>query len=175
MFKTFIYFLLIIFFLALNISLPKFNGAGPNLMLLLTVAYAFRKDNPDYLWIAFFSGLLLDIYSNVFFGTYTLSFLLIGVGINYATRMFFSADPSLVYFGIVAAIASLMLVGLLYILNSVGIHFQNGLTLLPTIYLKQKIWIDLALNLLLIGPVYYISSFVEKILEDSEKRNASFN
>ncbi|GAC1412282.1 MAG: hypothetical protein NVSMB66_0910 [Candidatus Doudnabacteria bacterium] len=174
MFKALLYFLLIIILLALSITSVKFFGMGPNFLFLLTIVYAFQKNNPDYLWLAFFSGLMLDIYSNVFFGTYILSFLLISVSINYATRIFFSADPSVVYLGLMTAISSLMLVGLLFIFNSLAIRFQSDIMVLPTIYLKQKIWIDLAFNLVFLGPIYYLSGVVEGVIISNSKRRESF-
>ncbi len=171
MIKVLIYFLSIIVLLALNVVFPKFYYGVPNFLLLLVVVYAFRKDNPDYLWIAFGAGFFLDLYSNSFFGTYTISFILISVIINYTTRSFFSADPSIVYFAIVTAVSNLMLVGMLFLFSSIGMRFQPGLSEVSGVYLNQKIWIDLFFNIVFVAPVYYLSSVNERIIEHYSRQN----
>jgi rod shape-determining protein MreD len=173
MFKILVYFFSLTVIFALNMVFFKFHGSMPNLLFLLVIVYSFRKDNPDFIWLAFFAGLLLDLYSNVFFGTYTVSFMIIALGINYTTRSFFSAEPSVVYFGLVAAVSSLVLVGLLFILNSVGVYFQRNLGVTPTVYLNQKIWLDLLFNLIFVGPIFYLSSSIEDFLENHAKRNSN--
>ncbi|MDB4940027.1 MAG: rod shape-determining protein MreD [Candidatus Doudnabacteria bacterium] len=170
--KFLLYFFSIILLLALNIVFPTIRSSTPNFLFLFVVVNAFRKNNQDFLWLAFFSGLMLDIYSNVFFGTYTLSFMIIAVIISYTTKIFFSADPSIVYFGSVAAVSNLLLIGLVFIMNTVGVHIQSNLGRIPALYLGQKIWIDLFLNLIFVGPIYYLSSVIERIIEDNAKRSA---
>ena len=169
--KIVTYFLAIVFLLALNIVFPTLRASTPSFLFLLVVIYAFRLDNPGYLWFAFFSGLMLDVYSNVFFGSYILSFLIIALLINYTTRTFFSADPSLFYVATVIAVSNLILVGLLYFINSIGMRFDASVTPLSGVYLGGKIWFDVILNLVFAAPMYSFTIWIDRIVEHFERKN----
>ncbi len=168
--KFLTYFIAVIFLTALNIVFPNLRSSTPNFLFLLVIIYAFRQDTPGYLWLAFFSGLMLDVYSNVFFGTYILSFMIIALLINYTTRTFFSADPSIIYVGAVIIVANLILVGLLYFINSIGVRFDSAVIPLSGQYLGNKIWIDVILNLVFAAPVFAFSLWIDRIARHYENK-----
>ncbi len=169
--KFLVYFFTFSVLLALNVVLPKAGASAPNLLFLLVIIFAFRQDSSEYLWLAFFSGLLLDIYSSTFFGTYTLSFLFLALIINYTTRTFFSAEPELNYMAMVVGLSYLLLVGLVYLINSIGSRIQPDLVALSGVYLNQKIWLDLVLNLIFAAPVYYIAIVDQRLIKGFKKKN----
>ncbi len=172
MFKTFIYFCTLIILLALNIVFPRIAASAPNFLFLLTVIYAFRQNKNEFLWLAFFSGLLLDIFSATFFGTYLLAFLIIAMIINYTTRTFFSADPTVPYIAAVVAVAYLLLVGLIYLSNSIAAHYSPMILPLAGVYLNAKIFIDLLLNLIFAPLVYFLAIFIDNLIAKYQKNSA---
>ncbi len=173
--KLLIYIATVVLLLAANIALPFSHYAAPNFLFLLILFLAFQKDNDDFLWVAFFSGLLLDTVSAPIFGSYLLGFLLIAMIVNYATRTLFSADPNPVYIGGIIIIANLILVSLLYLTNTIAYDFHNIATPLSPIYLRQKIWLDVILNLIFAVPIYFLVSWEEGIIQRREAQNKISN
>lgn len=163
--KLVVYFAAIILLLTVQAAMPHWQGAVPHLLFLFALFCAFSKYNEDYLWVAFFSGLALDIYSGSLFGSYAFSFLIIVFAVNYTTRTFFSSDPHLFYMALVIAVSFLMLVGLLYLINSFG----SSIAVLSPAYLSRKIWLDLLLSLIFAGPVFMLNLFAEKIIMKKEQ------
>lgn len=162
--KLLVYFFTVVILLALNAVFPHVGASAPNFLFLLVVIFAFRQDGYEYLWLAFFAGLLLDVYSGTFFGTYMLSFLFLALIINYTTRTFFSADPSVNYIAVVVAVSYLTLVGLIYLMNSIGVRIDGNFSPISAIYLNNKIWLDLLLNLVFAAPIYYVALLDERLL-----------
>lgn len=162
--KFLVYLFTLIMLLALNVSFPAtFRNIAPNFLFLLVVFYAFRKDNPDFLWIAFFAGLLLDIYGGNFFGSFTLGFLLIGALVNFTTRTFFTADPSIEFTSLIVAGSSVLLALFLFVLNFVAARLHwAAYPISPRIF-AGKVWLDLLLNLIFAAPIYYLTVMNDKI------------
>lgn len=171
--KVVIYAITVILLLALSIVFPKIGASAPSFLFLLTAVYAFRKDDSDYLWLAFFSGLALDLYSNTFLGIFALAFLITAFIINYTTRAFFSSDLSFGYIGVIVSLAYLLVVGLVYIFNSTAIRFGTALPISGE-YLTTKIWLDLFLNLIFVAPIYFLSLLTDRLINYYSKDEGSF-
>lgn len=164
--KIITYALCIIILLALNIVFPKTTASAvPNFLFLLVVIYSFNQESNDFLWLAFCAGLMLDVTSNTFFGTYTVSFLLIAMIINYTTRTFLVADPSIGYMAVVILVSNLLLIGLIYIINSVGIKLNSQTLPISSLYLREKIWSDIILNLIFAWPIYWVTRWNQRVIE----------
>lgn len=161
--RIIVYFLAVVLLLAINATMPFFRQSAPNLLFLLVIFMAFRQDSVDFLWVAFFAGLILDVYSAPIFGSYLFSFLILAMIVNTTTRTFFSADPNLIYIATVIVISYLMLVGMIYILNALAFQFHNIVEPLSPLYLSQKIWFDLILNLIFAMPVYFLTQYLDQI------------
>ena len=155
--------------LGLNIVFPKIAGAAPNFLFLFAVFYAIRKDDPVFLWLAFFAGILLDVYSGSLFGSNTLAFLIISFIINYTTRTFLTADPTPEFISVVIIISYIILIGLLYLFDSFGLRFGWTAYHISPEYITLKIWLDIALNLIFALPVYYLVVFNDRIITKYEK------
>lgn len=163
MLKIFIYLFTVIFLFSINAVLPPARSGMPNLLFLLVIFYSFRSEDAAFLWPAFFSGLLLDIYGNYYFGVFTLSFLVIALLVNYLTRTFFISDPSIGFMSAVVFFSYLILVGSFYLANSAAYSLHLALHKADIIYLKEKIWIDLLLNLIFALPVFFLAEMNDRI------------
>lgn len=170
MFKLFIYAFSLVVLLALNVVFPPIFTAVPNFLFLVVVFLSFQRDKSDFLWIALFSGFLIDVYSGTFFGTYTISFLFLAFLISQTSGTFLSADPSVPYMAVVIVVAYLLLVGMVFLLNAVGLKFNPNAIPLSDVYLTKKIWFDVILNLIFAFPVYTLITFLQKIIAKKENR-----
>lgn len=162
--KTIIYAIIIILLLALGASLPQVSTGAVNWLFLFAAITAFRHEGNDFLWLAFFSGLALDLYSGGFFGTYAISLLIVAFFINYTTRTLLSAEPSVPYVAVVIAVSYLIFVGLVYMSNSLGVQLQHRALPISAAYLNRKIWLDIAFNLIFAAPVYYLSLMSDRLI-----------
>ncbi len=162
--RAIIYAIIIILLLALGAALPQASAGAVNWLFLFSAITAFRRDENDFLWLAFFSGFALDVYSGGFFGTYIFSFLIVALLINYTTRTLLSSEPSVQYIAVVVSVSYLVFVGLVYIINSLGVQLQPSALQISPVYLDRKIWIDLLLNLIFAAPVYYLSLMSDRIV-----------
>ena len=80
--KYLIYIVAIIFLVGLNLGLfnnLQFFGQIPNLPLLFTLFAALEKKDYDFFFVAFICGIFLDFYSASFFGSFTISLLLVAL------------------------------------------------------------------------------------------------
>lgn len=161
--KIIIYFLTILILLSLNITMPKFGQGVPNFLFLFVLLLAFKQEGSDFLWVAFFSGLLLDIFAAPVFGSYLFSFMILAMIVNTTTRTLFSADVNMVYMGIVIFISNLLLVGMIYLINALAFQFHNASAPLSPLYLSQKIWLDVILNLVFAIPIYYLIHYLDRL------------
>jgi rod shape-determining protein MreD len=166
--RPLVYLITILLLLSLNIVWPGIKGAVPNFLFLLVVFSAFKKDDADFIWVAFFSGLLLDSSSHIFFGSYTISFLLVALMINYATRIFFKKDISIPLMILIVGFSFIVLVSLVYFMSSMTSSYQHGTYVLPIVYLTKKIWFDLILNIVFAAPIYFLLVFIERNILKSE-------
>jgi rod shape-determining protein MreD len=171
--KFLIYTFTIIILLSFNIVFPPILGATPNFLFLLVIFYAFRQEKTTFLWLAFFSGLMLDLTTHFVFGSFTLSFLLVAFLINYSTRFLFTADVSGVFMVIATVFSYLLLVGMLYLFSSIALSLELTTKLLPAVYLHQKVWLDLVLNLIFAVPIYILTQRIEKIILNIDSRNVN--
>lgn len=169
--KYLIYFLVLVALAAVNMVFPPIYGAVPNFLFLFVVFYSFHQDKTTFIWLAFWSGLILDLSSGFFFGSWTISFLLVALIVNYATKIFFATDVSRLFMVIVSAVAYLVLVGLLYLFNTlianIGLIDQQ----IPLIYLQQKVWFDIILNFIFAIPIYLLTEYISRTILESESRN----
>ncbi len=62
-------------------SLPL-AGQVPNLLFLFVLCFVLEKKDYDFFFVAFFTGLFLDLYATGFFGGWTLGLLLVVVALH---------------------------------------------------------------------------------------------
>ena len=61
------------------LPLMAFHGISPNLMLLLSVSFAFLRGTKHGVLMGFCVGLLQDLATGTFFGVHVFSYMLIGL------------------------------------------------------------------------------------------------
>jgi rod shape-determining protein MreD len=162
--KPLLYTLAAVVLYAVNTVLPQPFTGSVNLLLLFTVCAALSDDGSSFLWAAFISGLLLDASSGLAFGSYTVAFLLTALLIRYATQTAFTADFSLGTLAGAVAGSYFFTVAVLYAASLVAARYSATPALSP-LFVTRKIWIDLALDLLLAYPVYALVRVIDQFVE----------
>lgn len=108
------------------LTLIAYRGIGPDLMLLLTVSYAFLRGMRHGALMGFSTGLLQDLATGTFLGIHAFSQLLIGMFFGRFSDRVFKEQFFLPVFASVAAIVAnyfilaLLMVLLGYRFNLVG-------------------------------------------------------
>ena len=160
----FVYLLTLILLFALNGAFPTLKyGAAPNFLFLFAILFALKKDNRGFLWIAFFSGLLLDLFSGGFFGAFTLAMLLVCALAAYTAATLFTIDLSIEARSILVAAANLIFVLVLFIINLATFKFNLAPNQISPQIFAGKVWLDLILNLIFAMPIYYLLLLDDKL------------
>ncbi|MBE5854020.1 MAG: rod shape-determining protein MreD [Lachnospiraceae bacterium] len=73
----------------------NFGGISPNLMIIVTAAIGFMRNEKSGLLVGFFSGLLIDIFYGDIIGFYALVFMLTGYLNGIFSRIFYPQDMKL--------------------------------------------------------------------------------
>ena len=109
--KLFYNLLVIIIVVILQTTLaPDMNlfGAFPNLIMIVMLSLLFIGRTEDAIWWAGIGGILLDIFSPVHFGVYTISFTLV-IALNYYLVNYIFTDPTLPLAGTFIFVSSLII------------------------------------------------------------------
>ena len=56
----------------------SFASISPNLMIVVVSAFGFMRGKKEGLWIGFFTGLLLDVFTGSILGFYALLYMYVG-------------------------------------------------------------------------------------------------
>ena len=80
----------------------------PQLMLLFVAVVAAERKNFDFAFIAIAGGLLMDAMTSVAFGSYLLSYLVIGLAIKYVFEDFLLASNSWKHLPWIVSVAILL-------------------------------------------------------------------
>ncbi|MEF9941017.1 MAG: rod shape-determining protein MreD [Lachnospiraceae bacterium] len=138
----------------------------PNLLVIITATFGFMRGKKEGLFVGFFCGLLMDIFSAEFIGFYALVYMLIGYANGFFKRLFFDEDIKL---PIVLITVSEFLYGLiiyvfLYMMRS---RFDF------VYYLSHIIIPELVYTILVTLGLYQLILKINQRLEAKEKRSAS--
>ena len=72
-----------------------FASISPNLLIIVVSAFGFMRGKKEGMFIGFFCGLLLDIFSGSLLGMYALLYMYIGYFNGYFRKMFYPEDIKL--------------------------------------------------------------------------------
>jgi len=138
----------------------------PNLLLIITASVGFMRGNKEGLFVGFFCGLLLDIFSANYMGVYSIFYMVIGYLNGYFKRLFYDDDIKLP----LALIAgSEIIYGLA---NYFFLFMLNGD--FRFFYFLEHIIVPEMLYTVMITLVFYqIILRINQKLEDEEQRSAS--
>ncbi len=144
----------------------SFASISPNLLIIVTASFGFMRGKKEGLWIGFFSGLLLDIFSGSILGFYALLYMYIGYINGCFRKMFFPEDIKLPMALIAGSDLTCNFV--IYILRFFfrG-KFQIGY------YLFHIILPELVYTMLITIFLYFVILKINQRLEVIEKRSAS--
>jgi rod shape-determining protein MreD len=163
--KYLIYTLAIVFLIGLNFGLFGFlqvKGIMPNLLFLFVLCASLeRRQSEDFLFVSLLSGLFLDVYSGVFFGSFTVTFLVLSMLIQLLLNNFLALELTwkfiLIMFlaGFVFLNFSLWLyMGLAYKLKLVKFYFE------PFSPSAKFVW-ELAFNFILLYPMVWFTAKIK--------------
>ena len=138
----------------------------PNLLIIVTSSFGFMRGKKEGLLIGFFCGLLKDVMIGQLLGLYALIYMVIGYGNGFFRSIFYDDDVKLPLSLIAASdlIYSLIVYVLLFLLQS-DFNFS--------IYFRQVIMPELVYTVLVSFGLYHVILFVNRRLEEEEKRSAS--
>lgn len=172
--KYLIYFFLIVVVFSINVGVfgqLKFFGATPDLLLLLIIFISADKNSDnDFLPVAFFSGLLMDVYSGLLVGSFTVPFLLAGLSLYLITEKVIVYEFSWKYAVLLAALATFGTHVLMWGYGAAG----KNLGWFPYAIGRQSairlFFPELAYNILLLYPVYQLTQWAKRLISKIEVR-----
>ncbi len=144
----------------------SFASISPNLLIIVVSAFGFMRGKKEGLYIGFFCGLLLDIFSGSVLGIYALLYMYIGYVNGYFRKMFYPEDiklPMLLIAG--SDISCSLLIYFFFFLFRKRLDFQY--------YFLNIIIPELVYTMLVTIFLYVIVLKINQRLEVIEKRSAS--
>lgn len=135
-------------------------------MIIVTATFGFMRGKKEGLIVGFISGLLIDIMFGDLIGFYALIYTVLGYANGYFRRIFYSDDIKLPLVLIAASdfIYGHLVCLFMFIMRSRFNYFYY----LGTIILPELIY-----TILITLGLYQVILFINKKLEDEEKRSAS--
>lgn len=143
-----------------------FASISPNLMIIIVSSFGFMRGKKEGLFIGFFCGLLLDIFSGSILGLYALLYMYIGYLNGRFRKLFYPEDiklPMLLIAGSDLAYNLFVYFLLFLFRNRYDIQYYFLNIMIPELVYTMVITIVL----------YFIILRVNQRLETIEKRSAS--
>lgn len=172
--KYIAYLILIILLLSVNIgffSYFKIYGTTVNLLLILTVLTALQRDFKGCMFVAAVSGIFLDCYTGIFFGSFTFAFIILSFLLRVIAERTAMQDLNWKYV-LIALTASLLFVDLFLwqynvVMSKAALaHFTVDWRLARRHFIPELMY-----NALLLYPVYLVLNAAEIALLEYERRS----
>ena len=143
----------------------SFASISPNLMIVVVSAFGFMRGKKEGLWIGFFTGLLLDIFTGSILGFYALLCMYVGYFNGFFRKMFYPEDIKLPMLLIAVSdfSCSLIIYFLLFL-------FRGKFDILY--YLLNIMIPELVYTMVVTIFLYFIILKINQKLETIEKRSA---
>ena len=143
----------------------SFASISPNLMIVVVSAFGFMRGKKEGLWIGFFTGLLLDIFTGSILGFYALLYKYVGYFNGFFRKMFYPEDIKLPMLLIAVSdfSCSLIIYFLLFL-------FRGKFDILY--YLLNIMIPELVYTMVVTIFLYFIILKINQKLETIEKRSA---
>lgn len=143
----------------------SFASISPNLMIVVTSSFGLMRGRKEGMWIGFFCGLLLDVFTGRAIGLYALIYMYIGYANGFFRKRFFPEEIKLPLILIAASdlCSSMMIYLLLFLLRG---RFQ----ILD--YMTRIVLPELVYTILVTIFLYFAILKVNQKLEAMEKRSA---
>ena len=142
----------------------SFASISPNLMIVVVSAFGFMRGKKEGLWIGFFTGLLLDVFTGSILGFYALLYI-VGYFNGFFRKMFYPEDIKLPMLLIAVSdfSCSLIIYFLLFL-------FRGKFDILY--YLLNIMIPELVYTMVVTIFLYFIILKINQKLETIEKRSA---
>lgn len=143
----------------------SFASISPNLMIVVVSAFGFMRGKKEGLWIGFFTGLLLDVFTGSILGFYALLYMYVGYFNGFLRKMFYPEDIKLPMLLIAVSdfSCSLIIYFLLFL-------FRGKFDILY--YLLNIMIPELVYTMVVTIFLYFIILKINQKLETIEKRSA---
>ena len=143
----------------------SFASISPNLMIVVVSAFGFMRGKKEGLWIGFFTGLLLDVFTGSILGFYALLYMYVGYFNGFFRTMFYPEDIKLPMLLIAVSdfSCSLIIYFLLFL-------FRGKFDILY--YLLNIMIPELVYTMVVTIFLYFIILKINQKLETIEKRSA---
>ena len=144
----------------------SFASITPNLMIVIVSAFGFMRGKKEGLWIGFFCGLILDIFTGSVIGFYALLYMFIGYVNGFFRKLFYPEDIKLPMLLIAGSdvVCSLIIYFFMFLFRG---KFQFGY------YLWNIILPELVYTMVVTIFLYFIILKINQKLESIEKRSAA--
>ena len=144
----------------------SFASITPNLMIVIVSAFGFMQGKKEGLWIGFFCGLILDIFTGSVIGFYALLYMFIGYVNGFFRKLFYPEDIKLPMLLIAGSdvVCSLIIYFFMFLFRG---KFQFGY------YLWNIILPELVYTMVVTIFLYFIILKINQKLESIEKRSAA--
>lgn len=142
-----------------------FSGIVPNLMIILTASFGFMRGERTGLLFGFFCGLLSDIFFGSVIGLNAMIYMYIGYANGKFNRIFFPEDIKL-------PMALILVSDLVYGTACYVILFLMRKRFHFTYYFVHIILPEMVYTIFITLLLYPISLWINKKLEDMERRSA---
>lgn len=86
----------------------------PNLIIVLLIVYLLAEQDLSALWVVAVGGLMSDLYSDRFFGLYTITFIIIYIALYFGLRAVIR-KPNLSLAGLIIFLVSLIINGVVMV------------------------------------------------------------
>ncbi len=143
-----------------------FASISPNIMIVVVSSFGFMRGKKEGLFIGFFTGLLLDLFSGSILGFYALLYMYIGYLNGYFRKLFYPEDiklPMLLIAGSDVCYNLFIYFFLFLFRNRYDVRYYLMHVILPELVYTMVITIFL----------YFVILKINQRLEVIEKRSAS--
>lgn len=167
MYKNLGYLVCSYIFFALNEGFFKnfpFFGVLPNLLLLLVIYMAVEDEGNFFLGLAFFSGLILDFATQVFLGSFAVSFLLLALGLRQISQNIITLERNWKFLPLMLLLSQSAVYLWLFLFNGLVYKFGHARLFFEAKDLFNKFGYELLYNLALMYPVWKFLE-IPKILQ----------
>lgn len=139
----------------------------PQFLLLIIIVVAIKLSFQESVWVGFFAGFLLEIFSGQAFGGYIFALLLTSALFFLITRKITTQDISPVGSALLVLAGTFFFISSLYLYNGFfSLLGLGGQTALRSVFSSKIFW-TAAINLMAFYPVKFIFDILQKRSEKS--------
>ena len=145
----------------------SFASISPNLMIVVVSAFGFMRGKKEGLWIGFFTGLLLDIFTGSILGFYALLYMYLGYVNGFFHRVYYMEDillPMLMV-GVNDLVYNIIIYLFAYLMRNrldIGFYFLH-------VMLPEMVY-TMIMTLILYKPLVRINKWLKRKEEGSDAR-----